>query len=108
MINYDDFKKIEIKIGQIVSAEKIPDTDKLLKLEVSFGYEDKRQVVSGIAEYFPEPEDLIGILCPFVTNLKPRVIRGFESQAMILGVKTDTGFALLKPEGGVSAGSVAG
>lgn len=82
-ISIDDFTKVEIRIGEIVSAEPIVGSDKLLKLRVNFGNEE-RQVLSGIAAYFPEPHVLVGKKCPFVTNLPPRVMMGLESQAMIL------------------------
>ena len=74
-ISIDDFKKVEIKIGEIKSAEKAENADKLLRLEVNFG-DHTRQIVSGIAEYYPEPNDLVGKKCPFITNLEPRNIRG--------------------------------
>ena len=86
MISIDDFKKVEIKVGEILSAEKVPETDKLLRLMVNFGEEKARQVISGIAAFFPDPLQLVGKKCAFVTNLEPRIIRGFESQAMVLAV----------------------
>lgn len=100
MITLDDFKKVEIRVGEVLSAEKIEGADKLLRLSVNFGQET-RQVVSGIAPYFPEPAVLVGKRYPFVTNLEPRVIRGLESQAMILAVGGDgaTPFALLETSG---------
>ncbi|MDB5224657.1 MAG: methionine--tRNA ligase [Candidatus Adlerbacteria bacterium] len=82
-LSIDDFHKVEIKVGEIMSAEKIEGSDKLLKLKVNFGPED-RQVLSGIAVYYPDPVALVGIKCAFVTNLKPRMMMGMESQAMIL------------------------
>lgn len=82
-ISIDEFKKVEIRVGEIRSAEKVPDTDKLLRLVVNFGTEE-RQVVSGIAEFFPDLAQLVGKRCPFITNLEYRTIRGLESQAMIL------------------------
>ncbi len=85
LINIDDFHKLEIRIGEIKSAEKVPETDKLLKLSVDFG-EEVRQIVSGISLYFPEPEELVGKKCAFAYNLEPRVIKGLESQGMILAV----------------------
>ncbi len=98
-ITIDDFKKVEIKIGEIVSAEPIEGSDKLLKLKVNFGSEE-RQVLSGIKAYFPEPGVLVGKRCPFVTNLAPRSMMGLESQAMILAVGgTDTLFALFETAG---------
>ncbi len=83
MISIDDFKKVEIRVGEIKSAEPIEGSDKLLKLLVNFG-EENRQVLSGIKAYYPEPEMLVGIRCAFVTNLAPRLMMGLESQAMIL------------------------
>lgn len=119
VITIDDFKKVEIRIGEIKSAEKVEGADKLLRLVVSFGLkpstsegstdhpedgvgtEEIRQVVSGIAEYFPEPSELVGKKCPFATNLEPRTIRGLESQAMILATGGDgeTPFALFETTG---------
>lgn len=83
LISIDDFKKVEITIGEIKSAEKIEGSDKLLKLFVNFGDHD-RQVLSGIAAYFPDPSVLVGKRYPFVTNLAPRMMMGMESQAMLL------------------------
>lgn len=82
-----------MKVGTILSAEKIPETDKLLLLKVNLGEENPRQVVSGIALYF-SPEELVGKQVVFVTNLEPRIIKGYESQAMLLGGKTPEGFSL--------------
>jgi len=81
-ISLDDFKKVVIQIGTIRSAEKIEGSDKLLKLQVDFGTE-QRQIVSGIARYYV-PETVIGKQCPFVVNLAPRMLKGVESQGMIL------------------------
>ena len=99
-ITIDDFKKVEITIGEIKSAEKIEGSDKLLKLVVNFGDHD-RQVLSGIAAYFPNPEELVGKRAPFVTNLAPRMMMGLESQAMILATGGDgeTPFALFETTG---------
>ena len=81
-ISIDDFKKVEIRAGRIVSADRVDGSEKLLKLEVDFGLE-RRQVISGIGQYFT-PDALMGKRCAFVTNLAPRTIMGLESQAMIL------------------------
>ncbi len=94
MISIDDFKKVEIKVGEILEAEKVPDTDKLLKLKVDFGEESPRQILSGIAMYV-SPESLVGKKVPFITNLEPRVIRGLESNGMILAGSTPEGFFTL-------------
>ena len=86
MISIDDFKKVDITVGKILSAEKIPETDKLLKLSVDFGELQPRQIISGISLYFPDCSILIGKKCVFVVNLEPRIIRGLESQGMILAL----------------------
>lgn len=106
MINIEDFKKIEMAVGKILSAEKVPDTDKLLKLSVDLGEENPRQIISGIALYFPEPDALVGKKCMFATNLEPRTIRGLESNGMIMAVSTDDGkFSLLAVDDIIPAGT---
>jgi methionyl-tRNA synthetase len=108
MISIDDFKKIDIKVGKILLAEKIPDTDKLLKLSVDLGEATPRQIVSGISLYFPDCSVLVGRKCMFVANLEPRVIRGYESQGMILAVSTeDEKFSLLTPSDDIPVGTSA-
>lgn len=103
-ISIDDFAKVEMRVGTILSAEPVPGSEKLLKLSVDFGEAAPRQVVSGIAKSFA-PESLVGAQRPFVTNLKPRPIMGLESQAMILAAKTDDGLALLSPTAAVAPGT---
>ncbi|OGC88770.1 hypothetical protein A2419_03365 [Candidatus Adlerbacteria bacterium RIFOXYC1_FULL_48_26] len=84
-ISIDDFKKVEIRVGEILSVERVEGSDKLLKLKVNFGAElGERQVLSGIAAYFPDEQVLVGKRYPFVTNLAPRKMMGMESQAMIM------------------------
>ena len=105
MITFDDFKKIEMTVGEILAAEKVPETDKLLRLTVDFKEEVPRQIISGISMYFPNENDLVGKRCMFVTNLEPRTIRGLESQGMVL-VVIDQGRAVcLHPEKEVAPGS---
>jgi methionyl-tRNA synthetase len=96
-ISYDDFAKIEISLGTIRTVEIVPDADKLLRLEVDFGEAEPRQILSGIREYFEDPQTLVGQQCPFVTNLAPRTIRGLESNGMILAANTSEAFTLLHP-----------
>lgn len=120
MISYDDFKKVEIRAGKILSAEKIPDTDKLLKLSVDFAetaevvladgtkslQSNPRQIVSGISAYFPDPSVLVGKTCMFVTNLEPRTIKGHESNGMLFAVSTGDGsFSLLEPNPSIPPGT---
>ncbi len=106
MITYDDFAKVEIRAGKILSAEKIPDTDKLLRLVVDLGEAAPRQIVSGIALYFPDPSVLAGRTAMFVANLEPRTIRGFESNGMLFALSTETGeFSLLEPNSSIPVGT---
>jgi methionine--tRNA ligase beta chain len=108
MISYEEFSKVEIRAGKIISAEKIPDTDKLLKLMVDFAEAAPRQIVSGISAYFPDPQILVGKTAMFVTNLEPRVIRGYESNGMLFAVSTPEGaFSLLEPNSSIPPGTKA-
>ncbi len=108
MITYEEFKKVEMTVGKILSAEKIPDTDKLLKLSVDFKEEKPRQIISGISLFFPDCGFLIGKKCMFVTNLEPRVIRGYESEGMIVALSTEGGaFSLLEPNDVIPEGTKA-
>ncbi len=98
MISIEDFRKIDIIVGQILSVEKVPDTDKLLNLSVDLGEEKPRQIVSGIALYYEDIQTLVGRKCMFVANLESRVIRGLESQGMIFALSTeDDKFSLISP-----------
>ena len=106
MISLEEFKKIDIAVGKILSAEKVPETDKLLKLFVDLGEENPRQIISGISLYFPDCSVLVGRKCIFVANLETRTIRGLESQGMILAVSTEDGqFSLLEPRDNIPPGT---
>jgi methionine--tRNA ligase beta chain len=97
IISYDDFAKLDIALGTILSVEQVEGADKLLKLMVDVGEESPRQIISGIKEYFEDIQVLVGRQCPFLINLQPRVIRGLESQGMILASSFENSFALLMP-----------
>ena len=88
-ITIDDFTKVELRVGQVKTAEKVKNADKLLKLEVDIGTEI-RQIVAGIAEVYP-PENLIGRKVVIVANLAPRKLRGIESQGMIVAASLADG-----------------
>ncbi len=107
MISIDTLKNIEIRIGTVLLAERVPDTDKLLRLEVDLGEEKPRQIVSGIAAY-TEPEALVGRQLAFVTNLEPRTIRGLESNGMLFAVGSAETFSFLVPDRSVPPGTKAG
>jgi putative transcription antitermination factor YqgF len=95
-INYDDFKKVQIKVGKILSVESVIGSDKLLKLSVDFNEGEPRQILSGIASYFPENQILVGKKVAFVTNLEPRPLMGMLSNGMILAAKTGDNLAIME------------
>ena len=92
-ITIDDFAKVELRVAQILVAERVPKADKLLRLEVDLGYE-KRQILAGIAQYY-EPEKLIGRKIVIVANLAPRKMRGLESNGMLLAASLEDGAPVL-------------
>ena len=104
MISYEDFKKLEIRIATIDSAEKVENTDKLIKLTVDLGGQ-KRQLVAGIAENH-NCQDLIGKQVPVLTNLEPKEIRGITSHGMILAIESNGNAILMHPEEKVAEGSI--
>ena len=117
-VTFEDFEKLEIRIGRILSCERIEGTDRLLKLSVDLGgrriikkeeqdsksARNIRQIVSGIAQFY-SPEDLVNKQCPFIVNLEPRKFKGVESWGMILAVGVDDKAVLLHPDKEVPEGS---
>lgn len=103
MITIEEFKKVKVKIGRILSAERVENTDKLIKLEVDLGNE-KRQIISGIAEFY-NPKDLEGKQIPIAVNLEYKTFKGLESQGMILAANVDGKPVLLIPEEEVPSGT---
>ena len=102
-INFEDFGKMDIRLGTILSAEKVEKADKLVKLLVDTGI-DKRTIVSGIAEHY-SPEEIVGKTVSVLMNLAPRKIKGIESQGMILMAENEEGkLSFMTPEKGFSAG----
>lgn len=104
MISFEDFKKLDIRIGKIISAEKVEGADKLVKLVFDMG-DEERQVVAGIAESH-NPEELIGKEMPVLTNLEPRELKGEMSNGMILAADDNGKPVLLLPEKEIPPGSV--
>ena len=101
---YDDFAKIDLKVGTIVAAEKVAKADKLLQLQVDLGFET-RTIVSGIALHF-QPQDIVGKQVVVVANLAPRKMRGIESNGMILMAEDNAGkLHFVKPEAVINAGA---
>jgi methionyl-tRNA synthetase len=103
-ISYEDFTRLDIRAATILEAEPVPKTDKLLKLKVDTGF-DQRTVVSGIAQYF-KPEDLIGRRITILANLAPRTLRGIESKGMVLLAENPDGtLCFISPDEGTVNGA---
>jgi methionyl-tRNA synthetase len=103
-IQFDDFAKIDLRTGVILSAQKVPKADKLLQLEVDLGFE-KRTILSGIAMHF-QPEEIIGKQVVVVANLTPRKMRGIDSNGMILMAEDEQGkLHFVQPENRISGGN---
>ena len=98
MISIDDFKKCDIRLGTILSSEKVPEADRLIKLTIDAGEETPRQIVSGIAAYYSDPSVLVGKQVPILMNLEPRVIKGIESKGMVLYAVGGSELKTLEPE----------
>lgn len=96
MISFDEFKKVELRVARVLEADRVEGSDKLLKLKVSLGSEE-RQIVSGIGKIY-EPADMVGKNIVIVANLEPRQLMGLESQGMILAASDDRGPAVLIPD----------
>ena len=125
-VSYDEFKKMDMRIGTIRAVEPVEGTDKLLKCQIDFGETEEvqleegvgeisanpvqksvlRQIVSGIREYFPEYEKLVGKQVLYIVNLEPRTIRGIESHGMLMAVDGKDGKPVfLTPEDEVNPGA---
>jgi methionyl-tRNA synthetase len=102
-ITFDDFVKVELRVAEVLTAERVPKADKLLNLRVSLGTEE-RTVLAGMAEYY-EPEALVGRKVIMVTNLAPRKMRGLVSQGMLLAAEADGKVSLLQPDQDLPAGA---
>jgi methionyl-tRNA synthetase len=124
-ITYEEFKKMDIRVGTVREVEPVPETDKLLKCQIDFGEVEEiketdedgnvtnvktekklRQIISGIHEYYPDPSVLIGKQVLYIVNLEPRKIKGFESNGMLMAVDGEDGRPVfLTPEVSVNSGS---
>jgi methionyl-tRNA synthetase len=89
-INYEDFDKIDLRVAQVVEAERVPKADKLLRLVLDAGEGKPRQILAGIAQYYT-PEEMVGRKIIIVANLEPKKLRGFESQGMLLAASIGEG-----------------
>lgn len=106
-IKYEDFDKIELKVAEVVDCQKVKGADKLLQFRLAAGDDQDRQILSGIAEVYPEPQDLIGKKVVIVANLKPRKMRGQVSQGMILSAEDNDGrLQIVEAPKGMPNGSI--
>lgn len=104
MINIDHFKAVELKVGTVLSGERVEGSDKLLKLSVDTGEPVPRQILAGIGKVYA-PEALVGKQIVVVANLEPRSLMGLESQGMLLAASDESGPAFLSPERAVPPGT---
>ncbi len=103
MVTLDEFKKMDLRIADVIESRPHPQADRLVVLKIKIGEEEK-QLVAGIKAFY-SPEVLPGKQIVIINNLEPATIRGIESQGMLLAVKDDEGIALLSPDRKVSSGS---
>ena len=104
MIPFSDFKKIDLRVGKVLSVEEHPNADKLYVLKVDLGSEGERQLVAGLKQYY-EPDRLKGRQVVVVTNLEPATLRGVESQGMLLACQDGDKVMVLQPDGDATPGS---
>ncbi len=105
MITIEDFKKVEIRIGKVISAERVEGSEKLIKFIFDIGNGEQRQIVGGLALGYPDPSVLLGKEMPLVLNLEPRKLMGLESQGMIMAADGGDAPVVLMPEREVPPGS---
>ena len=103
-VDFEDFQKLDLRLGTIISVELHPKADRLFRVLIDLGEPAPRQVIAGLAEFF-QPDDLVGRQVVVVANLKPRKLRGLESQGMILAVRDGDTMQLLAPSAAVTNGS---
>jgi methionyl-tRNA synthetase len=95
MINLEQLRQIDLRVGRVIAAERVEGSEKLLKLQVDLGEEaGPRQILSGVAKWYA-PEDMVGVQVVAVANLEPRMIMGLESQGMLLAANREDGAAVL-------------
>ena len=103
-ITFEEFKKLDLRIGRIIEANQIPGSRNLIRILVDFGAE-KRQAVAGLLQWY-KPQDLLNKECVFILNLQKRKVMGVESQCMILAAEDDKGkVVVLQPEAEIAEGS---
>jgi methionine--tRNA ligase beta chain len=103
-ITFDYFEKVDLRVGKIIEATHVPESKKLIQMQVDFGTE-KRQCIAGLLKYY-KPEELVGKKCVFLLNLQRRMLAGLESQCMIMAAEDAAGtVSVLQPEKDIVEGS---
>jgi methionine--tRNA ligase beta chain len=103
-ISFEEFQKLDLRIGKILEADQIPGSRNLIKMTVDFGTE-KRQAVAGLLQWY-KPQDLVGKKCAFILNLQRRKLMGVESQCMVFAAEDDkSNVVVLQPEKDIAEGS---
>jgi methionyl-tRNA synthetase len=107
-VAFEDFQKMDIRVGTVLDCQKVPKADKLLQFRIADGLQD-RTILSGIAQHYPNPEELIGTQVCFIANFEPRKLRGIMSEGMILSAEDADGkLILIQPKNTVTNGSQVG
>ncbi len=104
MVSFEQFKQLELRVGQVVSAERVPGADKLLQLQVDLGEGEPRPIVAGIAQEF-NPRELLDRKVIIIANLEPAKIRGVESRGMLLAAGEEKALGLLTVDADVPVGT---
>ncbi len=104
MISIDDFLKIELRVGTVLEAEEVEESDKLIKLKIDLGEDAPRQVLAGVKQWY-KPEDFVGKQVVVVANLEPRMMMGQESQGMMLAADSEEGPVFLTVPKSVKSGT---
>ncbi len=105
VIQYDDFAKVELRVGQVKAAVPVPKADKLLQLTVDVGEPEPRTIVAGIAQAYPDPQALVGKRIVVVANLAPRPLRGITSQGMLLAAGEPPNLQVVTVGEGIAPGT---
>jgi methionyl-tRNA synthetase len=107
-VAFEDFQKMDIRVGTVLDCQKVPKADKLLQFRIADGLQD-RTILSGIAQHYPNPEELIGTQVCYIANFEPRKLRGIMSEGMILSAEDADGkLILIQPKNTVTNGSQVG
>jgi len=104
MISFEDFKKLDLRVAKILAAERVENSEKLIKLQIDLG-EEKRQIIAGIGKFY-SPEDLINKKIIIVSNLEPKSLMGLESHGMLLAASNDDTISLLIPDQDIDPGAI--